>query len=164
MNAFYEAMEEYKKQLEKGVIQVAYKGLMEYFMTLRYHFSKKYPDYNTSSGIYYGYMDMTYFSCSPKSIKQRDLKVAIVFLHEKFQFEVWLAGVNKQIQGKYWNLIHESGWDAYRLTPSIKGYESIVEHTLVEKPDFRDLDALTGQLENGVMKFIRNVEDFLAKH
>jgi len=164
MAAFNEAMDDYKKQLEKGVIQVAYKGLMEYFMTLRYHFSKNYPDYITSSGIYYGYMDMTYFSCSPKSIKQRDLKVAIVFLHEKFQFEAWLAGVNKQVQGKYWELINESGWNTYRLSPSIKGFDSIVEHTLVEKPDFRDLAMLTGQIESGVLKFIRDVEDFLKEH
>ena len=62
MKTFHEYMNEYKKQLKKGYIQEAYKGLMEYIMELRTQFKKKYPDYFVSGSIYYGYMDMTYFS------------------------------------------------------------------------------------------------------
>ena len=74
-------MQEYKRQLEKGAIQVAYKGLMEYIMELRTHLHNKYPDYFVSS-VYYGYMDMTYISFFPKSLKDRNLKVAVVFIHQ----------------------------------------------------------------------------------
>ena len=35
MESFQEYMPEYKKQLKKGSIQKAYKGLMEYIMGLR---------------------------------------------------------------------------------------------------------------------------------
>ena len=59
MGSFQENMTEYRKQLEKGSIQEAYKGLMEYIMGLRTHFMKKFPDYIVSGSIYYGYMDMT---------------------------------------------------------------------------------------------------------
>ena len=71
---FYESMNEYKKQLEKGVIIEAYRGLMEYFNSLRLHFKKKYPDDSVSGSVYYGYMDMTYFSFFRKSLKHRKLK------------------------------------------------------------------------------------------
>ncbi len=104
MKLFHEYIHEYRKQLEKGAIQKAYKGLMEYIMDLRTHFKNTYPDYVVSGSIYYGYMDMTYFSFFPPSFKQRQLKIAIVFLHETFRFEVWLAGYNKQVQSKYWKL------------------------------------------------------------
>ena len=57
---FQDYMLEYKKQLEKGHIIKAYEGLMNYIMSLRVHFKNKYPKYSVS-GIYYGYMDMTYF-------------------------------------------------------------------------------------------------------
>lgn len=164
MATFQECMQEYRKQLEKGAIQAAYKGLMEYMMALRTQFSSQYPDYAVSGSIYYGYMDMTYFSFNPKSLKQQNLKIAIVFLHEAFRFEVWLAGYNKQVQAKYWKMIQASGWDAYRLVPSIKGADSIIEHTLVENPDFGDLEALTGQIEKETLKFIQDVEGFLAAH
>jgi len=41
MESFHEYMNEYKKQLEKGIIQKAYKGLMEYIMALRTHLKNK---------------------------------------------------------------------------------------------------------------------------
>jgi hypothetical protein len=164
MRPFHECMNEYRKQLEKGTIIEAYKGLMEYIMDLRTHFKNKYPDYVVSGSIYYGYMDMTYFSFYPKSLKQQNLKIAIVFLHEAFRFEVWLAGYNKQIQAKYWKLLKESGWNKYHLVSTTKGADSILEHILIDNPGFSDLDTLTAQIETATLIFIEDVEDFLSKH
>ena len=104
MGLFHESMNEYKRQLEKGAIQEAYRGLMDYFNALRVYFEKKYPDHSVSGSVYYGYVDMTYFAIFPKSFKRRKLKVGIVFLHEAFRFEVWLFGNNKNVQAKYWKL------------------------------------------------------------
>ena len=163
MEAFHEYMNEYKKQLEKGTIQKAYQGLMEYMMALRMHCKNKYPDYFVSSSIYYGYMDMTYFSFTPKSLQERKLKIAIVFLHEGFRFEVWLGGHNKQVQQKYWKVFKESDWDRYHIVPTTNGVDSIVENVLVENPDFRDLDALTGQIERGALRFTEDIEGFVRK-
>jgi hypothetical protein len=164
MESFHENINEYRKQLEKGAIQGAYKGLMEYIMSLRTHFKNKYPDYFVSGSIYYGYMDMTYFSFFPKSFKDRKLKIAIVFLHDAFRFEVWLAGNNKQVQSKYWKLIKESDWNKYHVVSTTNGVDSIVEYILVEDPDFSDLDALTEKIERATLKFIKDVEGFLSRH
>ncbi len=148
MGSFQESMNEYRKQIEKGVIQRAYRGLMDYIMGLRSHFENKYPDYSVSGSIYFGYMDMTYFSFFPESLKRRELKAGIVFVHDTFRFEVWLFGYNKGVQAKYWKRFKESGWDKYRIPPTTKGVDSIIEGVLVEDPDFSDLDALTGQIES----------------
>jgi hypothetical protein len=163
MESFQEYMDEYRKQLEKGAIQKAYKGLMETILDLRTHFKNKYPDYFVSGSIYYGYMDMTYFSFFPKSLKDRNLKIAVVFLHEAFRFEAWLAGYNKQVQIKYWRLFKESGWKKYRLVPATKGADSILEHVLADPPDFSDMGALTRQIEAETLKFMQDVEGFLSK-
>lgn len=164
MGSFHDSMIEYRKQLEKGAIQKAYQGLMKYIMHLRTYFQNKYPDYFVSGSIYYGYMDMTYFSFIPPSLKERKLKPAIVFVYDTFRFEIWLAASNKQIQSKYWELIKESGWDMYHLVRSIEGYDSIIEDVLVEEPDFSDLGSLTEQIEKGTLKFIKDVESFLSEH
>lgn len=164
MEAFHEFVNEYKKQLEQGAVQRAYKGLMEYVMALRTQFKNKYPEYVVSGSIYYGYMDMTYFSFNPKSLKDRGLKIAIVFVHEAFRFEVWLAGYNKQVQTEYWKLFKESGWNKYRIVPTTKGADSILEYILVDNPDFSDLDTLTRQIEAGTLEFIEEVESFLSAH
>lgn len=161
MESFDEYINEYRKQLEQGAIQKAYKGLMEYIMGLRTNFKTKYPDYSVSGSIYYGYMDMTYFSIFPKALSDRELKIALVFLHEPFRFEVWLSGKNKQVLTKYWKLFKESDWHKYKIVTPAKGVDSIVEHVLVDNPDFSDLNALTIQIEQGTLKFIQDVESFL---
>jgi hypothetical protein len=107
-------------------------------------------------------MDMTYFSFIPELFKQRKLKIAIVLIHETCRFEVWLAGYNKQVQAKYWKLFKESGWDQYHLVQTLEGVDAILEHVLVNDPDFNDLASLTKQIESGTLKFIRNVENFFV--
>lgn len=163
MESFNESMIEYRSQLEKGVISKAYKGLMEYMLELRTHFQNGHPDYSVPGGIYFGYMDMTYFSVLPQPLKDRKLKIAIVFLHEAFRFEVWLAAVNKQVQTQYWKRFKESGWEQYRLVSSPQGADSILESVLVDNPDFGDLKALTQQIEAGTQQFIADIEGFLAQ-
>jgi hypothetical protein len=164
MKPFHKYVTEYKRQLEKGAIQAAYQGLMEYVMALRTHLKNKYPDYFVSGSIYYGYMDMTYFAFTPKLLAQRKLKVAIVFIHATCRFEVWLGGYNKQVQSQYWKLFKESNWNKYSLVPSTAGADSIVECVLADNPDFSDLDALTKQIERTTLKFIKDVEGFLSTH
>ena len=162
MEDFVENMNEYKKQLKKGQIQKAYKGLMEYIMNLRTYFKNKYPNYFVSGSIYFGYMDMTYFSFTPESLKNRKLKIAIVFNYDAFRFEVWLGGYNKQVQNKYWTMFKNSKWNKYKLVSITKGVDSILEYVLVEYPDFGDLDKLNRQVESGTKEFIKDIEKFLS--
>ena len=163
MESLPDLIDEYRKQLEKGVIQRAYQGLMKYIMDLRTHFSKNFPDF-APGNIYHGYMDMTYFPVFPESLKSRKLKIAVVFNYDQFRFEVWLAGYNKQIQQKYSKLFQESEWNKYRIPAAIKSVDSIVECTLAENPDFVDLDEITKRIEKGTLDFVNDIEIFLSKH
>ena len=62
INSFQKNMKEFREQLQKGAIKEAYRGLLDYIMELKTYFKNKYPDYFVSGSIYFGYMDMTYFS------------------------------------------------------------------------------------------------------
>jgi len=161
--AFHESMTEYKKQLKKGYIKEAYRGLIQFFKALRSHFRNKYPDFLVSNNIYPGYMDLTYFHFFPKSLKPRKLKIVILFIHDTFRFEVWLAGNNKKVQTEYLNLFTESNWNKYHIASTTKGVDSILDHILIENPDFRELDTLTKQIEGKTLKFIEDIETFLSK-
>ena len=86
----------------------------------------RYPRY-VVSGIYYGYMDMTYFSCTPQALRDKKLKIAIVFVHEKMRFEVWLAANNKRMQKQYRQILQNNLPSIYVLSPEGKGVDSIVE-------------------------------------
>ena len=164
MESFHEYIDEYRKQLENGYIKKAYRGLMEYLADLRLYLKNKYPDYFVSSSIHYGTMDYTYFYFFPKLLKYRKLKIVILFIHDTFTFEVWLAGYNKNVQVKYWKLFTESNWDKYHIAPTTKSVDSIIDYILIDHPDFSDLDTLTKQIERGTVHFIKDIETFLSKH
>ena len=163
MNTFNHAMLAYKKQLQEGQIITAYQGLMAYFNTLRLHFQKSYPHFQVPTNIYYGYMDMTYFAIIPDLLQERGLKIALVFPHQDFRFEAWLAARNKKLQAKVWGAIQASGWTAYPLVPQGKGVDGILFHILAADPDFSDLPTLTSQIESGVLSFIQDLENFLPE-
>lgn len=161
--SLHTAMITYNRLLQQGELQQAYRGLMEFMLGLRSHFDKNHPELALPSSIYAGTMDMTYFSCVTPALREHKLKIAVVFLHQAFRFEVWLAGVNKKVQFNTWKGISDSGWDRYALVEPLPGVDAILTHILVPDPDFRDLEALTTRIEAGVLDFIRDVETFLCK-
>ena len=164
MKPFNEYVDEYRRQLKKGDIKEAYRGLMQYFKELRLHLKTKYPDYFVSGSINFGHMDYTYFSFFPKSLKRRKLKIVILFVHDTFTFQVLLAGYNKSIQAKYWKLFTEAKWNKYHIASTTRDVDYIVDYNLVDSPDFSDLDNLTEQIKKGTLKFIKDIEDFLSRN
>ena len=98
--------------------------------------------------------------CSAGFKEDMKKKLKIDFSLDK----IWLFGYNKTVQKKYWKLIKESNWNKYRIVPTTKGFDSIIENILVDNPDFSDLDNLTKQIERGTLNFIKDVENFLLKH
>ncbi len=109
MNSIREDFETFRRQLEKGPVKRAYRALLAYMLGLRNHFKNGDPGYAVS-GLYQGYMDMTYFALFPPKLKSRGLKIAIVFNYEAFRFEAWLSGKNQAVQRQYWELFREGRW------------------------------------------------------
>lgn len=161
MESFHEAMMEYKQQMKLGVVPQAYRGLMDYLLGLKTYLKTNHPDFNVSGSLYFGYMDMTYFSFFPDALKQKNLKAGLVFIHSTCQFEAWLFGVNKQVQKQYWQIIKESGWNQYSLVKTTQGEDAILTHVLTDAPNFDELEKLSNQIESGLLEFINNVVRFV---
>lgn len=92
--------------MKEGKIQKAYRGIMSFMSELKTFLEQQSPDFVTSS-LYFGYMDMTYFAFTPKKLKDKKLKIAIVFLHEDCRFEKYFFNQNelKEIADKARNTI-----------------------------------------------------------
>lgn len=161
MHAMQRDMEEFREQLEKGAIHRAYRALISYMSGLQRHFKIKYPDASISA-LYQGYMDMTYLAIFTPALKQRGLKIAIVFNYDAFRFEAWLAASNRKVQREYWELFKDSQWPAYRVVAPAPGIDSIVECDLAQKFDLGDPDALTQSIDTATTAFIDDMERFLA--
>lgn len=156
-------MKEFREQLKKGSIQKAYRALLAYMMGLRTHFAKKHGD-AAVSGLYQGYMDMTYFALFTSELKSRGLKVAIVLNYSTFRVEAWLSGRNRNIQKEYYELLKTRPLDNYRLVAPAEGIDSIVECDLTMDLDLSVPEALTSRIESGAAELIEIVEKCLREH
>jgi len=156
MQSLQTAVNEYYKQLRNGNIQFAYKGIISFISTLKIQLEKKHPEYYTS-GLYNGYMDMTYFGFTPLALKEKKLKVAIVFLHEEGRFEVWLSGINRGVQSEYIHKLKTIDIGKYKLSIPNPGVDSIVESVLEANPNFDNPIDLNRKIEERILQFIEDM-------
>ncbi len=153
MKTLNELISDYTYHLQQGEIQLAYKGILEFIGKLRTDFIKKYPHYEVSN-IYQGYMDMSYFSLTTKPLKDTGLKIAIVYLHEKGHFEVWLSARNKEISRLYESVFWGRNYDEIAIFHDANNQDAIIECTLASSPNFGEQVLLTDTIEQGVELFM----------
>ncbi|HSV49049.1 MAG TPA: hypothetical protein VLH35_01940, partial [Candidatus Acidoferrales bacterium] len=58
----------------------------------------------------------------------------------------------------------DNKFSKYPLTPNAQEPDRFLYSILNDNPDFNNLDALSSQIENGTLKFIKDTQDFLTKH
>ncbi len=162
MTSLNNDISEYMTQLGKGQIQKAYKGIMTFMAELKTTLDRRNPDY-AASAVYFGYMDMTYFAVTPPDLKNKKLKIAIVYLHEQNRFEVWLAGNNRQIQARVIERLSNIELGGYTLSQVGPGVDSIIESILVEQPDFDKPDELKKFIETKTSEFIADMVVLLSE-
>lgn len=155
------SIDEYRKHLESGTIQQAYRGIFGFLSEFRSHMINDHPDY-VASALYPGYMDMSYFAFTPPQLKESKLKVAIVYLHEEGRFEAWLVGVNRKIQALWLERFNHQDIGDYRLSNPGPGVDSIIETILVSNPNFNDPETLMKQMEEHVMVFIKEMTALMS--
>jgi hypothetical protein len=150
------AIQEYTLQLKKGHIQKAYSRIMTFLSELKASLEHSHADYSFGA-LYFGYMDMSYFAFAPAYLKNRNLKIAIVFLHETCTFEAWLIGRNRQIQADYIERLSHTDLRGFTLSQMQSGVDSIIASQLVEKPDFDNSDELKRQIDLTSSKFVQEI-------
>ena len=160
MDSLNNYVREYTNQLTKGQIQKAYKGIMLFMSALSTYLVGQHPDY-TAGNLYFGYMDMTYFAFTPSVLKEKKLKIAIVFLHEQSRFEAWLGGSNRKVQSECIELLRSRKIGRYKLSQVTPGVDSIIESILVEQPDFDHPEDLRKQIEERILAFVYDVISIL---
>lgn len=160
MGTLDEDIQELRRELGGGAIQRAYRGIVSYMSHLRTVFAAQQGE-RAVSGLYQGFFDMTYFALGPDALKRRNLKLAIVFNYQTFQFEVWLAARNRQLQRRYWELLLAAGYEKHLLVEPGTGIDAIAEAVLAAEYSLDAKDRLTAKIVEGVAVFERDIVAFL---
>lgn len=160
METLNDQIQEYRHQLQNKRIQKAYLGIMNFMSGLSSYLAGWHTNYLVS-GMYFGYMDMTYFAFTPAKLKNLKLKIAIVYLHEEGRFELWLSGSNRRIQAEYIERLRKKAIGNYKLSSLHPGVDSIIETILIENPDFDHQEELMRQIEEKTLKFISDMSGLI---
>ena len=147
MKTLNQIIVDYTAHLQQGQLQIAYKGILDYLGSLNSDFPSKYPDYEIGSHIYQGYMDMSYFSLYTNQLKQKGLKIAIVYLHEKAAFEVWLSARSREIMKRYKTIFTAKALKGISVFHDADNEDAVIECTLTSEPDFDKQFLLTEIIE-----------------
>lgn len=100
---------------------------------------------------------MSYFSLNTKSLKDKGLKIAIVYLHEKGDFEVWLSARNRDIAKSYASILNSNISDNVNIFHDINNPDAIIECILTPTPNFEDQSSLIDTINQGVEKFVTTI-------
>src|SRR5690554_1517722 len=129
MDEVHRNIREYHLALKKGSIQKAYREILGFLTELKAYLKRKYPSHHVS-GLYQGYMDMSYFSFTPEKLKEKNLKIALIYLHEENRFEAWLSGVNKASAADFLERVKNVDTKGYAMEASPEGVNYITTMVL----------------------------------
>ncbi len=160
MKNLNQVIRHYTQAVQQGDLPAAYAGLLAFIGKLRADFIKTCPDYDVGS-IYQGYMDMSYFSVSTISLKEKGLKLAVVYLHDQGRFEVWLSARNRAILKKISPVVSDMISSNDDLFHDAANPDAVVERIVSAEPDFEDAAALIGTIKQGVEDFIAVLGSYL---
>lgn len=73
----------YKDLLMQGDVQIAYRALRKYMLTLRAHFSNELSDKYSFSNVSPGYMDYSYFSFFDDYLRSLKLRLSVVLNYQE---------------------------------------------------------------------------------
>ena len=105
MNFDVDLLSEYKELLQTANLREGYQEFIKLFRYIRVALEKSMPEYKFQGNIIENGMDYSYFLFTNKNLKEKGLKMAVVFVHSNFQFEVWLSAYNRNYQSQYYDLL-----------------------------------------------------------
>lgn len=161
MKTLNDHIKDYTHLVQQGEIQIAYKGILDFLGKLRSELIHRYPHYHVN-GIYQGTMDMSYFSLTTPALQDQGLKIALVYLHDKGDFEVWLSARNRDIAQNFASKLKGTLIDNAAIFHDEGNLDAIVECKLVSTPDFEDQVKLITTIEVQLERFLSAIQNRIA--
>lgn len=161
MDSLNSRIEAYTKALTEGHLREAYVGIIGCMRSLHIRFDKDAAGYSVS-GLYEGLMDMTYFALTSDRMRRESLKLAVVYVHRKGTFELWISGKNRSVLKKYEKVFAQLPPLSSPRFHERDNRDAILEFTLVETPDFSSLEKLEQSVLLAALEIARAVERMLV--
>ena len=157
MNFDADLLSGYKELLRTTNIVECYQEFIKLFRYVRVVLEKSMPEYKFQGSIVENGMDYSYFLFTNDHLKEKGLKIAVVFVHREFLFKVWLSGFNRKYQSKYYDLL-KGKTIPFELTDNPTRNDYILSVTLERSVDISDGSPLIKEIERVSKDLVMLVE------
>jgi hypothetical protein len=159
MNQFTngEYIDEYKRLIQTTNLQKGYQEFIRFFRNLRTYLQKEMPEYSFTGNIVENNMDYSYFQFTNERLKSKGLKIVIAFVHADFVYQIWLSGLNREIQRNYYKVLQGTN-HPYILTNNPTKTDYILQTQLVDECNYDDIEGLLKTIKENALEFINEVE------
>jgi hypothetical protein len=150
-------IKEYESIMESTNLQRGYQELIKFFRYLKIYLEKEMTDYKFTGNIVENNMDYSYFQFYNEIFKNKGLKIVVVYVHKTCNYEVWLSGINRQTQVKYYEKIKGKKYK-YELTSDPNRFDYILKEKIIEECNYKDLNNLLIKMSNKIQCFIDDIK------
>lgn len=132
---------EYKKILQSTNLQKGYQEFIKFFRGFRTYLADNLSEYKFTGNIVENNMDYSYFQFSNDDLQSKGLKFVIAFTHYKFEYEIWLSGMNRKIQINYHSKLSKAK-HKYTMSPDPNRFDYILKDKLFDELNYDDCEKL----------------------
>jgi hypothetical protein len=153
---------EYKRLVQTTNLQQGYQEFVKSFRQLRTYLQKALPDFEFTGNIVENNMDYAYFQFSNEALRSKKLKIVVAFVHEKFNCQIWLSGMNREVQTKYYNALKvlNNNQLPYDLTDNPAKTDYILKKELAAAWEKEGMEKVYKKVESAVT----DLADFFEKY
>lgn len=160
MNFNSKYLKEYENIMKSTNLQRDYQEFIKFFRYLKIYLEKEMQKYKFTGNIVENNMDYSYFQFSDETLKSKGLKIVIVFVHKTCNYEVWLSGINRNVQVKYHKELMDSD-NKYTLTSDPTRLDYILKHIIISNSDYSNIDSLLNEIKSETLNFIEDIQSLV---
>ena len=106
-------------------------------------------------------MDYSYFQFTNQNLKSKNLKIVIAFIHQKFDYEIWLAGVNRKVQVYFYENL-KNKLIKHTLTNNPNRTDYILKSKIIKNCDYDNIERMLIEIKLNIDDFINDTNDILV--
>ncbi|HPE14923.1 MAG TPA: hypothetical protein PLT65_03720 [Bacilli bacterium] len=152
---------DYKNIIQTTNLQKGYQEFVRFFRYLRTYLEKEMPSYIFTSNIVENNMDYSYFQFTNQNLKSKNLKIVIAFIHQKFDYEIWLAGVNRKVQVYFYENL-KNKLIKHTLTNNPNRTDYILKSKIIKNCDYDNIERMLIEIKLNIDDFINDTNDILV--
>lgn len=154
------SIDDYTRAVAAGALPRAYRGILSALTAFQSAWKRSHPE-DAVGALYPGYLDMSFISFASEPLRQKRLKISLVYLHAEGVFSLWLAAVNRSVQAETSAALQGKTIAPYALCSLKPGVDAIIAYDLPKPYAFDEPQQLTQALLQAAEAFAADMTALL---